>query len=108
MSCDANFDVVVGVCSGLISAAIVASASSIADLLELSAEAVRIAFRTSSCVSEAKEALEQVSLTCKERSHSADSWSTVCVGISEEEAVVALEQVGRAELPGQPYPTSPP
>ncbi|EON65175.1 hypothetical protein W97_04412 [Coniosporium apollinis CBS 100218] len=73
---------ILGLCTGLLAASAVASARSLADLLPLAVEAVRIAFRAGTCVGTAKEALEQA--------NSRESWSTIVTGISEQSANAAL------------------
>lgn len=73
----------VGLCTGLLAGAVVASARSLSELLPLATEAVRIAFRAGTCVGAAKDALEQAS-------NSKESWSTIVTGISENAAKAAL------------------
>jgi iterative type I PKS product template protein len=74
---------VVGLCTGLLAGCVVASARSLSELLPLATEAVRIAFRTGSCVGAAKDALEST-VNAKE------SWSTIVTGVSEDDAKSAL------------------
>ncbi|KAF1920326.1 hypothetical protein BDU57DRAFT_525429 [Ampelomyces quisqualis] len=74
---------IVGLCTGLLAASVVASARSLSELLPLATEAVRIAFRAGSCVSVARAALENVTIA-------KDSWSTIVTGISEKDAKSAL------------------
>ncbi|KAF2851195.1 polyketide synthase-like protein [Plenodomus tracheiphilus IPT5] len=73
---------VVGLCTGLLAASVVASARSLSELLPLSTEAVRIAFRAGSMAGGAREALELVS-------NSKETWSYV-TGVSEDAAKDAL------------------
>lgn len=73
---------VVGLCTGLLAASVVASARSLSELLPLSTEAVRIAFRVGCMAGAAREALEQAS-------NSKESWSTV-TSVSEDDAKHAL------------------
>ncbi|KAK7719260.1 polyketide synthase [Botryosphaeria dothidea] len=72
-----------GLCTGLLAAAAVASAKTLSDLLALGIEAVRIAFRTGATVANVKNALERAE-------EEPQSWSTIVAGISEESAKVAL------------------
>jgi iterative type I PKS product template protein len=74
---------IVGLCTGLLAASVVASARSLSELVPLATEAVRIAFRTGTCVGAAKGALEGATNT-------KDSWSTIVTGISEKDAKSAL------------------
>ncbi|OAL46128.1 ketoacyl-synt-domain-containing protein [Pyrenochaeta sp. DS3sAY3a] len=76
---------VVGLCTGLIAGAVVASARSLSELLPLATEAVRIAFRAGNCVGAAKDALEQAS-------NAKESWSTIVTSISENAAKSALAE----------------
>jgi iterative type I PKS product template protein len=73
----------VGLCTGLLAGAVVASARSLSELLPLSTEAVRIAFRTGTCVGAAKEALDGAS-------NSKEPWSTIVTSISEDAAKDAI------------------
>ncbi|KAF2758172.1 ketoacyl-synt-domain-containing protein [Pseudovirgaria hyperparasitica] len=74
---------ILGLCTGLFAAVAVASAPALSDLLPLAVEAVRIAFRTGTCVSTVKNALEQ-------NSETRESWSTIVAGISESNARKAI------------------
>jgi hypothetical protein len=74
---------IVGLCTGLLAASVVASARSLSELLPLATEAVRIAFRAGTCVGAAKDALENAT-------NAKDSWSTIVTGISEKDAKSAL------------------
>jgi len=74
---------IVGLCTGLLAASVVASARSLSELLPLATEAVRIAFRAGSCVGAAKESLARASDGGQE------SWSTV-VSMAEDAAKTAL------------------
>ncbi|OAK99816.1 ketoacyl-synt-domain-containing protein [Phaeosphaeriaceae sp. SRC1lsM3a] len=74
---------IVGLCTGLLAASVVASARSLSELLPLATEAVRIAFRAGSCVGAAKDALENAT-------DAKESWSTIVTGISEQDARDAL------------------
>ncbi|CBX98440.1 polyketide synthase [Plenodomus lingam] len=73
---------VVGLCTGLLAASVVASARSLSELLPLSTEAVRIAFRVGCMTGAARDALERAP-------NSKQSWSTV-TGVSEDVAKDAL------------------
>ncbi|RMZ70535.1 polyketide synthase [Pyrenophora seminiperda CCB06] len=75
---------IVGLCTGLLAGSVVASARSLSELLPLATEAVRIAFRTGTCVGAAKEALEQAST-------SQETWSTIVTSISESSAKDAID-----------------
>jgi iterative type I PKS product template protein len=74
---------IVGLCTGLIAGSVVASARSLSELIPLATEAVRIAFRTGSCVGAAKAALEHAA-------NAKENWSTVVTGITESDARNAL------------------
>ncbi|KAG9385926.1 Polyketide synthase [Pyrenophora tritici-repentis] len=76
---------IVGLCTGLLAGSVVASARSLSELLPLATEAVRIAFRTGTCVGAAKEALEQASST-------KETWSTIVTNISESSAKDAIDE----------------
>jgi iterative type I PKS product template protein len=67
-------------CTGLIAGCVVASSKSVGDLLPLAVEAVRIAFRTGTCVGTAAEAIDG----------SPESWSTIVAGIPENAAKSAI------------------
>ncbi|KAF2827710.1 ketoacyl-synt-domain-containing protein [Ophiobolus disseminans] len=70
---------ILGLCTGLLAASVVASARSLSELLPLATEAVRIAFRAGSCVGAAKNALENAN-------HATASWSSIVSGVSEKQA----------------------
>ncbi|KAF2031853.1 ketoacyl-synt-domain-containing protein [Setomelanomma holmii] len=70
---------IVGLCTGLLAASVVASARSLSELLPLATEAVRIAFRVGSCVGAAKDALEHAT-------HTNHPWSTIVTNVSEQDA----------------------
>ncbi|KAF2204098.1 ketoacyl-synt-domain-containing protein [Delitschia confertaspora ATCC 74209] len=76
---------VLGLCTGQIAAAVVASSRTLEDLLPLAVEAVRIAFRTGSRVSEARDALES-------SGDPKGTWSTIVPGVSGDVANAALDQ----------------
>ncbi|OCK74392.1 polyketide synthase PksA [Lepidopterella palustris CBS 459.81] len=76
---------VLGLCTGLLAASVVASSRSMADLLPLAVEAVRIAFRAGTCVGIARDALDQAA-------GAKDSWSTIVTGTSEKSAKAALAE----------------
>jgi iterative type I PKS product template protein len=73
----------VGLCTGLLAASVVASSKTLSDLMPLAVEAVRIAFRAGTCVGAAKDALEPA-VNAKE------SWSTIVTGTSESAAKTAI------------------
>jgi iterative type I PKS product template protein len=75
---------VIGLCTGLLAASVVASAKTLGELVPLAIEAVRLAFRTGTSVGAAKDALEQAS-------SAKDSWSTIVTGISETAAKSAID-----------------
>lgn len=76
-----------GLCTGLIAASVVASAQSLSDLLELSTEAVRVAYRVGDLVGRVAQDL-----------HSADqSWSTIVVA-KEETVRDALQSFHRTQV----------
>ncbi|KAF2661649.1 polyketide synthase PksA [Lophiostoma macrostomum CBS 122681] len=75
---------VLGLCTGLLAASVVASARTLDELLPLAIEAVRLSFRAGTCVGSAKDALEQAS-------NAKESWSTIVTGISESAANAALK-----------------
>ncbi|KAF2707399.1 polyketide synthase-like protein [Pleomassaria siparia CBS 279.74] len=76
---------VLGLCTGLIAACVVASARTLNELLPLALEAIRISFRVGTCVGIAKHALER-SVNAK------DSWSTIVTGTSENLAKIAIAE----------------
>jgi iterative type I PKS product template protein len=55
----------------------------LSELVPLATEAVRIAFRTGTCVGAAKDALEHAT-------HAKDAWSTIVTGVSENDANDAI------------------
>ena len=63
-----------GLCTGLIAAASVASAKSLSELLPLAVEAAKIAFRIGVCVANVGSNIDNVS----------SSWSTLITGVSEQ------------------------
>lgn len=73
---------VLGLCTGLIAGSVVASSKSVTDLVPLAVEAVRIAFRTGTCVGTAANAIDP----------SRASWSTIVAGISEKAAKSAIAE----------------
>jgi iterative type I PKS product template protein len=73
---------VIGLCTGLLAASVVASCRSLGELVPLAVEAVRIAFRIGTLVKNLKDALEPVTNT-------KDSWSTVA-STSEKNAQTVL------------------
>ncbi|KAH0558765.1 Type I Iterative PKS, partial [Trichoglossum hirsutum] len=79
---------ILGLCTGLLAAAAVASAKSLTDLISLAVEAVRIAFRTGAHVSSTAEALGQTS-------QARQSWSTIVTNISEDSAKAAIDEFHR-------------
>ena len=76
---------ILGLCTGLLAAAAVASARSLTDLIPLAVEAVRIAFRTGAHVSTASDALGQ-------KSQVRESWSTIVPGVTENAAQAAIDE----------------
>ncbi|KAF2738000.1 polyketide synthase PksA [Polyplosphaeria fusca] len=76
---------VLGLCTGLLAASVVASSKTLGELLPLAVEAVKIAFRAGTCVGAAKDALEQTS-------SSKESWSTIVTGTNENAAKSAIAQ----------------
>lgn len=88
-----EFNSISGVCTGLISAVVVGSADSLAALLKLSIEAVRVAFRIGCCINDMKQVLEYDKSNSKD-DIGAESWSIVVTGVGKEEADVALQGLG--------------
>lgn len=76
---------VLGLCTGLLAASAVVSSKTLADLLHLAVEAVRISFRAGTCVGTVKGALEQAA-------NSKESWSTIVTGTSDQSAKDALAE----------------
>ncbi|KAK2629894.1 hypothetical protein QTJ16_000714 [Diplocarpon rosae] len=76
---------ILGICTGLLSASAVASSSSLSSLIPLAVQTVRIAFRLGSRVSTVANQLE----TPTDQSQ---TWSTIVVGISRDEAEVAISE----------------
>ncbi|KAF2470334.1 ketoacyl-synt-domain-containing protein [Lindgomyces ingoldianus] len=74
-----------GLCTGLLAASVVASSRTLGDLLPLAIEAIRVAFRAGTCVGTAKDSLEQ-------RANEKESWSTIVTGISENVAKSAISE----------------
>jgi hypothetical protein len=72
----------VGLCTGLLAASAVASARSLSELIPVAVEAVRISFRTGTCVGAAATALGS----------GQESWSTILAGTSEQAATAALKE----------------
>ena len=72
----------VGLCTGLIAAAAVASAGSLSELLPLAVEATRIAFRIGVCVATVGSYVE----------NSCSNWSVLVAGISEQDACQNIER----------------
>ena len=71
-----------GLCTGLLAGSVVASSKNVVDLLPLAVEAVRIAFRTGTCVGSAAHAIDA----------SRESWSTIVASISEQAAKTAIAE----------------
>ena len=76
---------ILGLCTGLLAAAAVASARSLTDLIPLAVEAVRVAFRTGAYVGAASDALDQ-------KNQARESWSTIVPNVSESAARVAIDE----------------
>lgn len=74
---------VLGICTGLLAASAVASSTSLLSLIPLAVQALRIAFRLGSRVAAIGDQLESQ----KDRQQ---TWSTVVLGISPEDAAAAL------------------
>ncbi|KAF2001049.1 ketoacyl-synt-domain-containing protein [Amniculicola lignicola CBS 123094] len=74
---------ILGLCTGLLAASAVASAKSLGELLPLALAAVRVAFRTGTCVGAAKEALDHAA-------GAKESWSTIVTSTSENAAKSAI------------------
>jgi len=79
---------ILGLCTGLLAAAAVASARSLTDLIPLAVEAVRIAFRTGALVSTTSEALGQTN-------QARESWSYIVTNITEAAAKTAIDEFHR-------------
>lgn len=71
-------------CTGSLAAAAVVSAKTIAELVPLAVETVRIAFRVGTTVNNAKSAISQAT-------GENQSWSTIVAGINEQAAQEALD-----------------
>ncbi|EKD13976.1 polyketide synthase [Drepanopeziza brunnea f. sp. 'multigermtubi' MB_m1] len=80
---------ILGICTGLLSASVAASSNSLSSFVPLAVQAVRIAFRTGSRVSTIAEQLERTTDQSK-------TWSTVVVGITRDDAEIALAEFNRA------------
>ncbi|KAF2234726.1 ketoacyl-synt-domain-containing protein [Viridothelium virens] len=76
---------VIGLCTGLLAGAAVASARSLTELVALGLEAVKIAFRAGTTTGTAKYALEH-------KTNTRESWSTIVTGTSQQAAQDALDQ----------------
>ncbi|KAH0538586.1 Type I Iterative PKS [Glutinoglossum americanum] len=79
---------ILGLCTGLLAAAAVASARSLTDLIPLAVEAVRIAFRTGIQVSTTSEALGRTNRI-------RESWSYIVTNITEVAAQNAIDEFHR-------------
>lgn len=75
---------IVGLCTGMLAAGVIASSNTVADFMPLAIEAVRIAYRTGVQVS-------HISQTLVKDSTVGASWSSVVAGISEKGANQALD-----------------
>jgi Starter unit:ACP transacylase in aflatoxin biosynthesis len=76
---------ILGLCTGLLAAAAVASARSLTDLIPLAVEAVRVAFRTGAQVSSTSDALGQ-------KGQARESWSTIVPNTTENAAQAAIDE----------------
>ncbi|TVY82590.1 Non-reducing polyketide synthase PKS12 [Lachnellula suecica] len=90
---------VVGVCTGLFAASAVASCTSLAALVPLAAEAVRVAFRTGARVS-----LEASSIEGSHNGHG--NWSKTVTGIESTGLTAALEEFNKSQVSFEPPPHS--
>jgi hypothetical protein len=72
-----------GVCTGLLAAAAVASSRSLSALIPVAIQTIRIAFRLGSRVATVGDQLES-------RIDSSQTWSTIVLGIGREDAEAAL------------------
>lgn len=90
---------VLALCTGSLAAAAIVSAKTIADLVPLAVETVRVAFRAGVCVNNARSALGQAD-------EEKESWSTIVAGINEKaasEALNAFHQEKGISLSDQAY-----
>ncbi|KAI9688899.1 MAG: Type I Iterative PKS [Bathelium mastoideum] len=76
---------IIGLCTGLLAGAAIASSRSLTELIALGIEVVKIAFRTGSTTGTAKYALEH-------STNNRESWSTIVTGTSEQSAKDALDR----------------
>jgi hypothetical protein len=75
----------VGLCTGLLSAAAVGCCQSITDLLPLATHTVLIAFRTGICVADVRDRVEP-------QTKPPIAWSALVPGLEGDTAVAALER----------------
>ena len=75
---------IIGICTGVLAAAAVASCDSLTSLIPLAVEVVRIAFRVGHCVARMADMLEQ-------GPSGRLSWSTVVLGVGGSVATTAVE-----------------
>ena len=76
---------ILGVCTGLLAAAAVASSRSLSALIPVAIQTIRIAFRLGSRVATVGDQLES-------RIDSSQTWSTIVLGIGREDAEAALAE----------------
>jgi Starter unit:ACP transacylase in aflatoxin biosynthesis len=76
---------ILGVCTGLLAASAVASSRSLTSLLPLAVQTLRIAFRLGSRVATVGHQVES-------RTSVPQTWSTIVLGISSDDAEIALSE----------------
>lgn len=76
---------VIGLCTGLLASAAIASSRSVGELIPVAVEAVVVALRLGLCAFKVREYVGQ-------HSGQSQSWSTVISGVNEEKALAIIEE----------------
>jgi hypothetical protein len=82
---------ILGVCTGLLAAAAVASSRSLTALIPIAIQTIRVAFRLGSRVATIGGQLES-------RIGSSQTWSTIVLGIGREDAEAALAEFNEKQV----------
>lgn len=86
---------ILGVCTGLLTASAVASSTSLSSLIPLAIQTIRITFRLGSRVATVAEQLEPPT-------NRTQTWSTIVLGIGNEDAGVAVAEFNKIHVSSIP------
>ena len=86
-----------GLCTGALAAAAVASATSLTNLLPVAVRSAVVAFRTGLC---AAETARSISIDCEDFKQ---DWSFLCVGLDVNTVKEGIEAFAASEVSPSPY-----